>query len=333
MLYYILDFLKETKPDFYIDLEFYRETKIHYNGKDCKKPQEDGGIFDKLGYFSTESYDTIFICHDKLKKFCDGQKLSYAIVYDIICIHEYAHLIHYHHNKIKFNLFDFGFACDKCSPNSEPYNPTCLNCNKFYVETWAEWITYKICKKLDAEHETNQFSPYIKTFNFLSKGIPRQYLEYKKLLNLFILNDSDIIKLFLREDGWLADKKLLKKLHYEYLISLIKPRNQLNSSFIDWPYTNNLIKQVKAILNLEKEESELIYEKITSKKYVVGNGVKKIFNEKYPWLTINGSIFDDIKGYTDKNDDLDELIGGFKDLGIYGPDEIDEIMEKTINKP
>lgn len=329
MLYYILDFLKDNDTGVTYKDTFYQKTKIHFNGPFCGKNQECG-IFDILGYFSCKFKDTIFICHDILKKHCVKEKLSYAIVFDIICIHEYAHLIHFHHNPKKFRTFDLGFACDKHSEDSTVpcYDSKCDNCHKYYVETWAQWLTYKICEKLDNEHESNQLSPYIKTFNLLSKNISREYLEYKRLLDLFILNDSDIIKLFLSPDGWLTDNELLKKLHYEDLISLIKPKNQQNSYIHNWPYKENLVKQIKVILSNGGTESESIERLINNRRYKVESEVIKYFKSRYD-LTINESVIYEITGKQQKCHFLDDIYIGVE-AGAFNPNELDKLILSII---
>jgi len=350
MLYYILDFLKDNYTDFPKEDPFYQETKIHFNGPFCGKNQECG-IFDVLGYFSCKFKDTIFICHDILKKQCVKEKLSYAIVFDIICIHEYAHLIHFHHNPKKFRTFDLGFACDKHSEDSTVpcYDSKCDNCHKYYVETWAQWLTYKICEKLDNEHESNQLSPYIKTFNFLSKNISSEYLEYKKLLNPFILEDSDIIKLFLSENGWITDSELSRKLHYESYINSIKPKHKKNKFVNNFSYKKVLIKQISEILNYGNADSIHIYKLLLNAVYFAGNGVleksKKIglkFDEPiYNEIMSDGTIepiietkmtvqeWEECKKIKEKHE-LDVLLRDFEDLGINNVDEIDELMNETL---
>lgn len=205
-----------------------------------------------------------------------------------------------------------------------------MTCPKYYVETWAEWLTYKICQKLDTEHESNQLSPYIKTFNLLSKNISREYLEYKRLLDLFILNDSDIIKLFLSPDGWLTDNELLKKLHYEDLISLIKPKNQQNSYIHNWPYKENLVKQIKVILSNGGTESESIEKLINNRYYKVDSEVIKYFKSRHN-LTINESIMYEITGKQQKChflEDIDFDIG--VEIGIFDPNELDVLIKSII---
>ena len=344
MLYYILDYLKENYTDLPIDLSFYKKTEIHFNGLNCKKNRDTDGIFDILGYFSSGSPEAIFICHNTLREHCDAEKLSYAIVYDIICIHEYAHLIHYKQNEKKFTTYDLGFACYQCSKNSSiPYDTTCVNCHKYYVETWAQWLTYKICQKLDIEHESNQLSPYIKTFNFLSKGVPKQYDEYQKLLNLKELTVSDIIKLFLRNDGWLTDGDLLRKLHLESIKrnieSLVIEKGKVrlgdmsyNFYNYDWPYMVILINHVENILKEGDHEAvTIIYKKLVdtyySKNFCGLNEDQEKIISFYDRIVV-GDIKEKIKSILGNEEwnkyqkDLEitkgliNTIDGFDDLGI-----------------
>jgi len=345
MLFYILDYLKEYYTDLPIDLSFYKKTEIQFNGPKCQKKGEINGIFDILGYFSSDSPKSIFICHNTLKVFCDAEKLSYAIVYDIICIHEYAHLIHYQQNCEKFNSYDLGFACDQCSKLSPiPYETTCKNCHKYYVETWAQWLTYNICKKLDSEHESNQLSPYIKTFIFLSKGISQEYLEYQKLLNLKELTVKDIIKLFLRNGGWLTDNDILRKLHLESIKrnieSLVIEKGKVrigNMSYnlynYDWPYVGILINHVENILkNGDHKAVTIIYKKLVdtyySKNFCGLNEDQEKIITFYDRIVV-GEIKEKIKSILGNEEwnkyqkDLEitkgliNTIDGFDDLGIH----------------
>ena len=351
MLYYILDFLKDNSY-FSSVPSFYEKTMIHFNGPDCINNSETCGIFDKLGYFSLRSPKTIFICHETLKEYCNEEKLSYAIVYDIICIHEYAHLIHYHHNPNKFKNFDLGFACDKHSEDSAApcCDSSCQNCHKYYVETWAQWVTYKICEKLDEEHESNQLPPYIKTFNFLSKNISSEYLEYKKLLNPYILEDSDIIKLFLSENGWITDSELSIKLHYESYINSIKPKHKKNNFVNDWSYKKVLIDQISEILKIGSADSIRVYKLLLNAFYLAGHGVleksKKIglkFDEPiYDKIMSDGTIEPIIKtkmtvqewdecqnNMKIKREDLLETLRDFEVLGI-NVDPLEDLMKNTL---
>ena len=189
MLYYLLNSLKTP----FIDADFAK-TRVVY---DCevspKVPAakgvytieiKDGGtytlpdnIWDVLGYFqpSDSEKDAIFLCHTKIEECANAHNWAYAVLLDIVAIHEYAHMIHFHCNPDKFKKGEVGF--------SDP---------EHYVECWANWCTYNACKSLGR--------PYRKVFKQLNKGQSAPYHEYK---NYKTWRVEEVVGLFLNEKGWI----------------------------------------------------------------------------------------------------------------------------------
>lgn len=201
MLYFLLNSLKTP----FIDADFTL-TRVGYN---CEfRPKElsekvvytvdindlatykvPDNIWDVLGYFRPidSEKDTIFLCHAKIEECANAHKWAYAVLLDIVAIHEYAHLIHYHFNPKKFKAGEVGFS-DR----------------KHYVECWANWCTYHVCKSLG--------SHYFEIFEQLNKGQSSPYHEFK---NYTAWPVEEVVALFLDEKGWinLLEKGFIEKLY------------------------------------------------------------------------------------------------------------------------
>ena len=248
MLYYLLDSL-ET-PFIYAD---FTKTRVVY---DCKVPPkgpaikgvytielEDGGTFtvpdniwDVLGYFTPSEKDAIFLCHTEIEQCANAHKWAYAVLLDIVAIHEYAHMIHYRYNSDKFKKGEVGFLD-----------------LEHYVECWANWCTYHVCKSLG--------SPYLEVFEQLNKGQSAPYHEWEKYRKWDV---KEVVGLFLNEKGWIY---LLE----EGLISQLStwPKTAVDWIILNWKdntgvvtlkksWTDKVfIKDIRDHLKLDKEEDQL----------------------------------------------------------------------------
>jgi hypothetical protein len=199
MLYYLLDFLGKI-PSKYAD---FTVTSVRYNCEDQYKSSAikgvhtleiDGGginkvfdnIWDVLGYFRPSEKDAIFLCHEKIEECANAHKCSYAVLLDIVAIHEYAHMIHFHCNPDKFKKGEVGFT-DR----------------EHYVECWANWCTHRVCMSLGG--------PYIKIFKQLNKLQSAPYQEFKKYSCWPV---EEVVGLFLNNKSWinLLEEGLISKL-------------------------------------------------------------------------------------------------------------------------
>lgn len=199
MLYYLLDFLGKI-PSKYAD---FTVTSVRYNCEDQYKSSAikgvhtleiDGGginkvfdnIWDVLGYFRPSEKDAIFLCHEKIEECANAHKCSYAVLLDIVAIHEYAHMIHFHCNPDKFKKGEVGFT-DR----------------EHYVECWANWCTHRVCMSLGG--------PYIKIFKQLNKLQSASYQEFKKYSCWPV---EEVVGLFLNNKSWinLLEEGLISKL-------------------------------------------------------------------------------------------------------------------------
>jgi hypothetical protein len=248
MLYYLLDSLKT--PFMYAD---FAKTRVVYG---CKVPPKgpatkgvytielkDGGtytvpdnIWDVLGYFTPSKKDTIFLCHTEIEQCANAHKWAYAVLLDIVAIHEYAHMIHFRSNSGKFKKGEVGFLD-----------------LKHYVECWANWCTYHVCKSLG--------SPYREVFEQLNKGQSAPYHEWE---NYGKWDVKEVVGLFLNEKGWIY---LLE----EGLISQLStwPKTAVDWIILNWKDNTGVIalkkswtdkvfiKDIRDHLNLDKEEDQL----------------------------------------------------------------------------
>jgi hypothetical protein len=185
MLYFLLDQLKTDTDslDFQKKINQSSEFQITQVNYECYSTKQDDEkkIFDILGTFNSKYPNGINMCHDKIKKYSDKSKLKYSIIFDIVSIHEYAHLIHYATNQTKFIEGDSGFI-DR----------------KHYVEAWSQWCTFKVCKKLD---EKIGNADYTAAFEFLIENQSSEYYEYKKYLDW---HDDQVKHLFLNPESWIG---------------------------------------------------------------------------------------------------------------------------------
>jgi hypothetical protein len=199
MLYYLLDRLGKTPVD-YADFAL---TRVGYSCEDQYKSSAikgvhtleiDGGginkvfdnIWDVLGYFRPSEKDAIFLCHEKIEECANAHKCSYAVLLDIVAIHEYAHMIHFHCNPDKFKKGEVGFT-DR----------------EHYVECWANWCTHRVCTSLGG--------PYNKIFKQLNKLQSAPYQEFKKYSCWPV---EEVVGLFLNNKSWinLLEEGLISKL-------------------------------------------------------------------------------------------------------------------------
>jgi hypothetical protein len=234
MLYYLLDSLKT--PFIYAD---FAKTRVVY---DCKVPPTErlekvvysgenndlgtykvpDNIWDVLGYFRPSEKDAIFLCHEKIEECANANKWAYAVLLDIVAIHEYAHMIHFHCNPDKFKNGEVGF--------SDP---------EHYVECWANWCTRHVCASLG--------SPYLEVFEQLNKGQSAPYHEYKKYSSWPV---EEVVGLFLNEKGWI---NLLEA-------GLISQLCTWNADTVDW-IINNLMENT-GVIALKKSWTDEVFIKI-----------------------------------------------------------------------
>lgn len=135
-------------------------------------------IFDTLGFFGSQSPKCISMCHELILKHANKLEIPYSVLFDIISVHEYAHMIHYHFNKSKFKRVEIGFK-----------NIT------HYVESWAQWCTYNFCVQIDGKASRL----YCDAFEKLSKGQRSQYHDFKRFNGWC---KTAVIHLFLNPHGW-----------------------------------------------------------------------------------------------------------------------------------
>jgi hypothetical protein len=194
MLYYLIDFIsKNTLAKEKIATEFngsedrFSSSKIDYSEfiltnirHECRLEKEEGkDIIDLLGFFSATEPKSISMCHELISENAKILNVSYSILFDLVAVHEYAHMLHFHFNKTKFEAGEFGFT-----------NRT------FYLESWAQWCTYNVCKMIDAE---NNSTLYTDTFNKLNDGQSEAYHDFKCFQNW---NKQSVVHLFLNTDAW-----------------------------------------------------------------------------------------------------------------------------------
>ena len=248
MLYYLLDSLKT--PFIYADFAKTRvvyDCKVHPKGPVIKGVYtielEDGGtytvpdnIWDVLGYFTPSEKDAIFLCHTEIEQCANAHKWAYAVLLDIVAIHEYAHMIHYRYNSDKFEKGEVGFLD-----------------LEHYAECWANWCTYHVCKSLG--------SHYREVFEQLNKGQSAPYHEWE---NYGKWDVKEVVGLFLNEKGWIY---LLE----EGLISQLCtwPKTAVDWIILNWKDNTGVIalkkswtdkvfiKDIRDHLNLDKEEDQL----------------------------------------------------------------------------
>jgi hypothetical protein len=135
-------------------------------------------IFDTLGFFSSRSPKCISMCHELILKHANKLGIPYSVLFDIVSVHEYAHMIHYHFNKTKFKRVEIGFK-----------NRT------HYVESWAQWCTHNFCIQIDGKAS----SLYCDAFEKLNKGQRSQYQDFKRFNSWC---KTALIHLFLNPNGW-----------------------------------------------------------------------------------------------------------------------------------
>jgi hypothetical protein len=119
----------------------------------CEKEYDEEAIFDCLGFFKCLEPNKIYLCKKNIEDYCKKNGKDVAIIAEIIAIHEIAHFIHFH---LIPNIF--------CKPTNNKEDST------FFVESFAQLITHKVCILLG---ET-----YMDNFNELKKGQGKEYTEY-----------------------------------------------------------------------------------------------------------------------------------------------------------
>jgi hypothetical protein len=160
-----------------IDYSQFTVTNIRH---ECKlEPVNGFDIIDLLGFFSTTEPKSISMCHGLISENAKLFNISYSILFDLVAVHEYAHMMHFHFNKTKFEAGELGFT-DRA----------------FYVESWAQWCTYNVCKIIDTE---NNSTLYTDTFNKLNDGQSEAYHDFKRFQNW---NKQSVVHLFLNTDAW-----------------------------------------------------------------------------------------------------------------------------------
>lgn len=246
MLYYLLDYLGKnpSKSGTFIDTRVVYDCKIIpkelsekvvYTGEinDLGTYKVPDNIWDVLGYFRPSEKDAIFLCHAKIKECANELKWAYAVLLDIVAIHEYAHMIHFHCNPDKFKNGEIGFV------NLE-----------HYVECWANWCTYHVCKSLG--------SHYSEIFEQLNKGQSSPYHEFN---NYTAWPVEEVVALFLDEKGWinLLEKGFIEKL-YSWNSTTIKWiienwKSNTSASRVKQIWTDEVfIKIIRDHLKLDEEE-------------------------------------------------------------------------------
>jgi hypothetical protein len=137
------------------------------------------GILDLFGWFDPKSPDSVFMCHKGIMAWALKSGVPFQYVWDVICIHELAHLIHHRMNPEQFN-------------DGHPLFPSRAD----YVEGWAQYCTWIVVQKLGGWHEI--------AFNRLVQGQPAEYHYYK----LFVhhrdgYSKASVVKLFFCKYGWI----------------------------------------------------------------------------------------------------------------------------------
>jgi hypothetical protein len=117
------------------------------------RTDDDGPIFDILGYFRSDQPDCVTLCEDKIKQSSARRDIDKEILTLIVYIHESAHFLHYH-TRINF-VSDFN------------------KLSTYFVESFAQLITHKVCIELDAKYPT-----LLNTFLGLVQSQPIQYRMY-----------------------------------------------------------------------------------------------------------------------------------------------------------
>jgi hypothetical protein len=194
MLYYLIDFISKntlakgniangfngSENRFSLSKIDYSEFTVTNIRHECKLAPVDGfDIIDFLGFFSATEPKSISMCHGLISKNAEILNVSYSILFDLVAVHEYAHMLHFHFNKTKFEAGELGFANQS-----------------FYVESWAQWCTYNVCKIIDAE---NNSTLYTDTFNKLNDGQSEAYHDFKRFQKW---NKQSVVHLFLNIDAW-----------------------------------------------------------------------------------------------------------------------------------
>lgn len=118
-----------------------REVVIEFNfeqNEDLNHPLHGikRSLFDVLGSFSSFEPQRINICHDLMLKYSESAKIPYSVVFDLVSVHEYAHMIHYRLNPSKFSKTEGEVGFEN---------------HKNYVEAWAQWCTYQFCLQMDKD--------------------------------------------------------------------------------------------------------------------------------------------------------------------------------------
>lgn len=210
MLYYLLDFIKDNSLGseniangicscsecIYNDLKTqwdinFSASRISYSDFgsttlmfECQRYttsqelNDADNIFDILGLFSSVSPKCISMCHELILKHANKLEIPYAVLFDIVSVHEYSHMVHYHFNKTKFANGEIGFKD-----------------STHYVESWAQWCTYNFCIQIDG----NASNLYCDAFEKLNKGQRSQYHDFKRFNSWC---KTALIHLFLNPQGW-----------------------------------------------------------------------------------------------------------------------------------
>ncbi len=210
MLYYLLDFIKDNSLGskniangicscsecIYNDLKTqwdinFSASRISYSDFgsttlmfECQRYttsqelNDADNIFDILGLFSSVSPKCISMCHELILKHANKLEIPYAVLFDIVSVHEYSHMVHYHFNKTKFANGEIGFKD-----------------STHYVESWAQWCTYNFCIQIDG----NASNLYCDAFEKLNKGQRSQYHDFKRFNGWC---KTAVIHLFLNPHGW-----------------------------------------------------------------------------------------------------------------------------------
>lgn len=143
-----------------------------------QEPNDADNIFDILGLFSSVSPKCISMCHELILKHANKLEIPYSVLFDIVYVHEYSHMVHYHFNKTKFADGEIGFKD-----------------SAHYVESWANWCTYNFCIQIDGDAS----NLYCDAFEKLNKGQRSQYHDFKRFNSWC---KTAVIHLFLNPHGW-----------------------------------------------------------------------------------------------------------------------------------
>jgi hypothetical protein len=179
------------------------------------------GIMDLLGWYNPEFPDSVFMCHKNIMAWALKSGVPFHCVWDVVCIHELAHLIHHRVNPDQFQA-------------GHPLFPSRAD----FVEGWAQYCTWIVVQALGGWHET--------AFNRLVQGQPAEYHYYK----LFVhhrdkASKASVVKLFFCEYGW------IEAFNSSFAVSLPAGSNELEA-WIPSGYLSLLIAHLQSCCAVDR---------------------------------------------------------------------------------